>query len=111
MFRNIFAAASTNHDELPALFHVGRRRRNYGEGECTLPQKLAATGLVGVEFLVMLGGTDKKNAACRDNRTAIVLRARNWNAFRCEFGVFPKRNLPKILARLKINCVQSAPWS
>src|SRR5258708_24239663 len=67
--------------------------------------------MVGVEFLVVIGGADKKKSATGREGAAIIFGSGVMQASRSEFGILTKRNFPEIFAGIEVDGVQCAPWS
>src|SRR4029453_19571569 len=86
--------ARSHDDELATVDFVRRRRRVGRKRQDRLPQE-RPSGLVECpELRAEMGRSDKQEAACRHNRTAVVFAARVLHALRRQFGILTERDGP-----------------
>ena len=107
--RAVLAAAARDDDVLPAVDHVGRRRRVAGRGQRRLPEQLAGQLVVGAELLVEVRRADEQQAARGDDRAAVVVAAGVGQPLRGQLGILAERDLPADRAGVEIDRVQRAP--
>src|SRR4051812_42994291 len=60
--RVVLAPAARDHDVLPAVHHIQRRRRVTREGERGFPEELAGAFVEDAELLVIRGRADEEQA-------------------------------------------------
>src|SRR5262245_3657826 len=105
----VLAAAASNHDVLPAIHYVHRRRGTAGKGQLRFPEQFASELVVGVELLVPTGGTDEEQPVRSNYGPAVIVRTCVRDAFGDQLGILAERNLPADLSLVQIDGVERAP--
>src|SRR5215472_3168830 len=102
-------SAGGNDNVLPSANFICNRRSIRREGQLCFPQQFPRSLVVGAEFFVENGCSDKEHSAGRNDGTTVIFRAGVGKALGNQVRILSKSLFPHIFAGIQTDGVQCPP--